>query len=87
MSFEDVMTHYGFVPECTIPNCPSLTEWIHPTHRDSRKRNCSVMILAGRAVVHCNLGRPIYAVSPQDVEFLLRREFECFACMPQVIAA
>jgi hypothetical protein len=81
MSFEDVMHHYGFEPIVPVVQYPLLTEWEHPTARDQRDRACSVMILGSRAIVHCSYGSPIYSVTPNDVEFLLRQEFSCFASM------
>lgn len=83
MSIENVLQHYGFKqnPDPVMAHA-FYSEFIHPTAQDLNGRACLVMVLGNRAVVHCQYGSPIYSVSPEDVEFLLRREYECFSCLP-----
>lgn len=84
MSIQAVLIHYGFQPNTDAPAMehPLYSEFIHPTAKDMRGRSCLVMLLGNRAVVHCKQGVAHYSVTPEDVQFMLRKEYDCFSCLP-----
>lgn len=84
MGFEDVMQHYGFLPDTSAIDYSPISSYVHPTVTGVEGRNCSVLIFGSRAIVSCPYGTPIYSVSPHDVEFLLRREFSHFSLLPAI---
>lgn len=84
-TIQQVLEHYGF--HRSFDNVASdyhgYSEYVHPTALDERFRNCLVMVLGPRAIVHCKQGLAHYSISSDDVEYLLRKHFECFDCQPR----
>jgi hypothetical protein len=86
-SIIDVVQRYGFMPAKPIIEAQHFSEWQHPSVRNAKDRQCSVMVFGNRAVVHCAKGDPHYTTSASDVEFMLRTEFPMFMAQPAVLQA